>query len=49
MNFLKWSFDKDEDSASSVAFLLWHMGQMLNDERAEAERALAGWTLVLRV
>lgn len=42
MNFLEWSFDKDADSASSVAFLLWHMDQRLDDERAEAKRAPAG-------
>ena len=50
MKFLERSFDKDADSASSVAFLLWYMIQMLlNDERAEARRALAGRILVLCV
>lgn len=50
MKFLESSVDKDADSASSVVFLLWYMIQMLlNDERAEARRALAGWILVLCV
>lgn len=38
MKFLEWSFDKDADSASSFAFLLWHKDKNLNDGRAKATR-----------